>query len=109
MSLVTNLEALLAAGQDNPMLRYGLASAYLQQGDPERALEHLEQALRYQPDYSAAWKLYGKVLTDLGRASDAILAYEDGIAVAEQRGDMQAVKEMRVFLRRLRREAGLEP
>ena len=30
-------------------------------------------------------------------------AYRDGIAAAEARGDLQAVKEMRVFLKRLER------
>jgi len=31
------------------------------------------------------------------------LAYTQGIAVAERRGDIQAAKEMRVFLKRLER------
>jgi hypothetical protein len=49
----------------------------------------------------AAWKLYGKALTEAGESGAAIEAYRQGIAVAERRGDRQAAKEMAVFLRRL--------
>ena len=56
--------------------------------------------------YSAAWKLYGKVLTELGRDAQAMAVYEKGIEAAETRGDKQAVKEMQVFLKRLRKQLG---
>ncbi len=56
------------------------------------------------PGYSAAWKLYGKVLAEQGLTDEAIQAYEKGITLAESRGDIQAAKEMRVFLKRLRKE-----
>ena len=39
-------------------------------------------------------------------ARAAAKAYAQGIAVAEARGDVQAAKEMRVFLRRLEKSAG---
>jgi hypothetical protein len=52
------------------------------------------------PDYSAAWKLYGKALAGAGRYGDSVDALDRGIAVAEAKGDMQAVKEMRVFRKR---------
>ena len=37
---------------------------------------------------------------------ELVLALRQGIAVAEARGDVQAAKEMRVFLRRLEKSAG---
>ena len=106
MSLIDNFEAMLAAGQDNAMLRYTLGGAYLKQGDAERAASHLRQAVTLYPQYSAAWKLYGKALTEAGNTAEAIRAYETGIAVAEQKGDVQAAKEMKVFLKRLRKSQG---
>jgi Tfp pilus assembly protein PilF len=101
MHLIDNLEKLLASGQDNAMLRFGLGSAYLQQHRPEHAAEHLRRAVEQDPAYSAAWKLLGKALAETDEREAAIHAYEHGISTAQARGDMQAVKEMTVFLRRL--------
>jgi Tfp pilus assembly protein PilF len=102
-SRIENLENLLARGNDTALLRFMLGSAHLEQGDPERAAAHLAQAVALDPKYSAAWKLYAKALHVNGAIADAIAAYEQGIAVAEARGDIQAAKEMRVFLKRLRK------
>jgi Tfp pilus assembly protein PilF len=104
MSVVENLEAMLARGQDNTLLRYSLGSEYLKAGNCARAAEHLRVCLSRDPTYSAAWKLLGKALAEGGQRDDAIAAYEKGIAAAEKRGDIQAAREMRVFHKRLRRE-----
>lgn len=103
MDLIGNLEKMLSAGQDNATLRYGLGSAYLGQGQADKAVEHLTQAVRHNPGYSAAWKLLGKALAETGRVDEATTAYESGIRAAEAAGDVQAAKEMHVFLRRLQR------
>lgn len=103
MASVDNLEAMLARGQDSALLRYGLGGEYLKTGESEKAIEHLRQAVTLDPTYSAAWKLLGKALAKSGRADEAVKAYEDGIRVAEARGDKQTVKEMAVFLKRLLR------
>ena len=105
--LIDNLEKLLAAGQDSALLRYSLASAYQKGGDLERARAHLARALEQDPAYSAAWKAYGKVLAALNETAAAAEAYENGIRVANQNGDIQAAKEMGVFLKRLRKNADL--
>ena len=101
MAIVDNLEAMLARGQDSALLRYSLGGEYLKLNQLEKAAEHLRQAVTKDPKYSAAWKLLGKALTDSGCKEEAIKAYEDGIKVAEEKGDKQAAKEMTVFLRRL--------
>ena len=101
MAVVDNLEALLAKGTDNALLRFGLANEYLKLGHYEQAIGHLRKALAHDSKYSAAWKRLGKALTDTGRTDEAIAAYEHGIRAAEEKGDIQAAKEMRVFLKRL--------
>jgi Tfp pilus assembly protein PilF len=103
VAVVDNLEALLAKGQDNALLRYGLGNEYLKLHDPAKAAEHLRAAVAKDPKYSAAWKLLGQALADAGQTAEAIHAYENGIQVAEARGDVQAAKEMKVFLKRLRK------
>lgn len=102
MAILDSLEAMLVRGQDSTLLRFSLGSEYLKAGRSGKAIEHLRQAVVLDAKYSAAWKLLGKALADAGRTDEAIKAYEDGIRVAEEKGDKQAVKEMQVFLKRLR-------
>ena len=99
--MIDRFEAMLAQGQDNALLRFSLGNAYLKQGDTERAVDHLRAALQHDPGYSAAWKALGKALTLGNCTAEAISAYQDGIRTAESKGDLQAAKEMKVFLKRL--------
>ncbi len=92
---------MLAAGQDNALLRLSLGQGYLAQGDQRAALEHLSRAVELQPDYSAAWKFLGKAHESAGDPESAMEAYRRGIEVARARGDLQLVREMTVFLRRI--------
>ncbi len=103
MKLVETLEAMLAAGKDDALLRFSLGNAYLKER-PGLAAEHLARAVELNPEYSAAWKIYGKALTASGRENEAREAYAQGIAAANRNGDIQAAKEMSVFLRRLKRK-----
>ena len=104
--MIEKLEAMLAQNQeqDNALLRYSLGHAYLQQNQPEPAARHLRAALDFDPNYSAAWRALGQALTALDATEQALDAYRQGITVAEARGDKQAAKEMRVFLRRLEKQ-----
>jgi Tfp pilus assembly protein PilF len=95
------LQKLLDGGKDNALLRFGLGFEYLRAGDAGTAVLHLQQAVAYDPAYSAAWKMLGKALTQVGRNDEALSAYRNGIIAAEKKGDKQAMKEMQVFARRL--------
>jgi predicted Zn-dependent protease len=101
--MLDNLLGLLVQGQDNPMLRFSLGDLYLKRDEPEAAVTHLAEAVRQDPRYSAAWKLYGRALAGAGHKAQAERTFEYGIEVAEGRGDKQAAKEMRVFLKRLQK------
>jgi len=92
---------MLEKGQDSLILRFGLGQTLLKQGNAQQAIEHLQKAVEFDPQHSAAWKLLGKALSTENRLDDAIDAYQHGIDVAENKGDIQAVKEMQVFLKRL--------
>ncbi len=95
------LEAMLERGQDNALLRFTLGNLLYKQKDYAKAEIHLARAVELDPDYSAAWKVYGRTLGAGGKLPEATSAFKQGIAVAEKRGDIQAAKEMSVFLRRL--------
>jgi len=103
-SVVSNLEKLLSQGKDSALLRFSLGVEYLKLGQTWVAVYQLRRALEMDPNYSAAWKLLGKALTDAGVLRDALDAYRRGVAIAEQRGDKQAAKEMAVFAQRLEKQ-----
>ena len=103
MSMIENFEKMLAAGQDSALLRYSLGSACYKEGQLAAAVEHLASAVAQDPGYSAAWTAYGKALADAARLDEAAHAYRQGIAVAEENGDIQAAKEMQVFLKRVQK------
>jgi Tfp pilus assembly protein PilF len=100
MGMIENLEGLLAKGQDSAVLRFSLGNAYFSAGDFARAVVHFAVAVEQDPQYSAAWKLYGRSLAECGRFVEALEVFDKGVEVAEGRGDIQAVKEMRVFQKR---------
>ena len=106
MDMIRNLQAMLATGQDNAMLRFTLGSQLLKAGRLAEAITHLAAAVEQDPGYSAAWKLYGKALYEAGQLQDAGAVYRQGIQAAEGKGDMQAVREMQVFLRRIDKATG---
>ena len=97
---VETFESLLEKGPDSALLRYSLANAYVAESRPADAIEHLIKALEFDDQYSAAWKLLGRCYFDTKDYADAVRTYEQGIAVADARGDKQAAKEMSVFLKR---------
>lgn len=95
------LEKLLDQGQDNLLLRFGIAQALLKEKQLKEAIVHLEKALEFDPVHSASMKLLGKTYAAAGDNDKAIETYKKGIELAEQKGDIQAAKEMKVFLKRL--------
>ena len=102
---VEKLRAMCGGPRDGALLRMSIANALLAQNDSTAAIAELREALRFDADYSAAWKLLGKTLAATGDTAAAIDAYQAGIDAAIRRGDKQAEKEMTVFLRRLTRQA----
>ena len=103
MAMLNKLEAMLAAGQDNALLRFSLGSEHLKAKQLDQAIEHFRKCLQHDSKYSAAWKLLGQSLTEAGQSEEAVKVYEEGMRVAEAKGDKQAVKEMSIFLKRLQK------
>ncbi len=103
MSLRRNLELMLERGQDSPLLRFALGQECLKANELVTAIDHLRQAVDQNPRYSAAWKALGEAHARAGSAERAAEVYERGIQAARDAGDIQAAKEMDVFLKRLRK------
>ena len=101
---IEKLQAMLAAGQDNALLHFTLGNALHRDRRFLEAIPHLARAVALDPGYSAAWKQYGRCLMDSGDVVAAAQVLDRGIEVARERGDMQALREMTVFRRRLSRD-----
>lgn len=101
MKRVDALRAQLDGPRDGALLRFSLGAALLDAGDLAEAITQLRAALDFNAGYSAAWKWLGKALLADGDAPAAVVAWQRGIAAAQASGDVQAAREMQVFVRRL--------
>jgi predicted Zn-dependent protease len=108
-AMIASLEKMLGGARDGALLRFSLGNEYLKAGNAEAAALHLQQAVLRDPAYSAAWKLLGKALADSGALAEALAAYQQGIVVAQSKGDKQAAKEMAVFAKRIARQLACQP
>ena len=100
-ALIASLRQQCDGSRDGALLRFSLGNALLAADEFPAAIVELRRALDFDPTYSAAWKLLGKACLAADQPQAAAEAWRSGIAVAAQRGDKQAEKEMAVFLRRL--------
>ena len=103
---IESLEKMLGGPRDGALLRFSLGNEYLKAGDPAKAAASFKDAVDRDPQYSAAWKALGKARAEAGDHPAALAAYEQGITVAEAKGDIQAAKEMTVFAKRIRKALG---
>ena len=99
------LNKMLREGQDNLLLRFALAQALFKQDRYEDAIPHLEKALVHDNAHTASLKLLGKAYAAIGKKDEAMETYRKGIEIAEEKGDIQAVKEMQVFKKRLMKDS----
>jgi Flp pilus assembly protein TadD len=100
---IARLRAQLGGPRDGALLRFSLGNALLGHGDSRGAAVAFREAVDFDGQYSAAWKMLGRALAGAGDTAGAVRAFEAGIGIAHARGDTQAEKEMTVFLRRLRK------
>src|SRR5262245_32729134 len=92
---------IVRAEPEDPLANFGLGQALLSAGRFAEAAECFATVVRVSPRYTAAYRGLGRALEGAGHAAEAIRAYEDGIAVSRDTGDIQTGKEMSVFLKRL--------
>ncbi len=101
MDKIEMLKQLVAQQQENALFHYTLGNEYLKQQDYEAAIVPLRRSIELNPHYTAAYRELGKALTATGKPEEAMAVYQRGIAIGEETGDLQTVKEIQVFLKRL--------
>ena len=99
---------LLERDPENPMILYSLGNELFKEEKYSEAREYLSRAVRNKPDYSVAYRTLGRTLYELGEDAEARRVFAEGREVAERNGDLQTVKEIDVFVRRLEKREGGE-
>jgi len=99
---------LLDRDPNNPMILYSLGNELFKEEKYAEARECLSRAIRNKPDYSVAYRTLGRALYELGEDAEARRVFAEGREVARRNGDLQTVKEIGVFVRRLEKRGGGE-
>lgn len=99
---------LLNRDPDNPMVLCSLGIELFKEERYTEAREHLERAVANKPDYSVAYRTLGRTLYELHEDEAARDVFARGREVAEKNGDLQTVKEIDVFTRRLDKRQSAE-
>jgi predicted Zn-dependent protease len=98
---------LLERDPKNPMVLYSLGNELFKEGRYGEARDHLQHAVENKPDYSVAYRMLGRAHYELQEDTEARNTFLKGKEVAQENGDLQTVREIDVFLRRLqKREVG---
>jgi predicted Zn-dependent protease len=98
---------LLEKDPGNPMVLYSVGNELFKEGRYGEARDHLRRAVANKPDYSVAYRMLGRAHYELHEDNEASSVFLKGKEVAQENGDLQTVKEIDVFLRRLqKREVG---
>lgn len=88
------------------MVLCSLGIELFKEGNYEEARGHLEKAVANKPDYSVAYRTLGRALFELHEDDRAREVFARGREVAQENGDLQTVKEIDVFTRRLEKRSG---
>jgi predicted Zn-dependent protease len=99
---------LLERDPNNPMVLYSLGNELFKEGKYQEARDHLRRAVENKPDYSVAYRMLGRAHYELREDAEAREVFERGREVATENGDLQTVKEIDVFRRRLDKRAAGE-
>ena len=99
---------LLERDPNNPMVLYSLGNELFKEGRYQEARGHLRRAVENKPDYSVAYRMLGRAHYELREDVEAREVFERGREVAAENGDLQTVKEIDVFRRRLDKRAAGE-
>lgn len=97
-SRIDAFKGLLEEQPDEAMIWYGLANEYIKLESWEEAKDALQNVIRCNTDYTAAYQMLGSALIHLGKADEARRVWTEGIAVATRTGAWNARGHMEKLL-----------
>jgi predicted Zn-dependent protease len=94
MDRLAMLRQMVERTPGDPFPRYGLAMELKKRGDLEAALAEFATLVSQHPSYVPSYLMYGGLLRELDRASEAIAILDRGITAADAAGDGHAASEL---------------
>lgn len=79
---------------DSVIARLTLGRSYLKLGMPAKAIGHLRHAQKRDPDMSVLYLELGKALEAANMKSEALQTYDEGVSVADRKGDLMPRNQM---------------
>jgi Fe-S cluster biosynthesis and repair protein YggX len=86
---------------DNELGHFRLGQLLLEAGQDDEAVQSFRRTLELSPQFSKVYQLLGRCLINLKRTPDAIRVLQEGLAVADERGDNVPRDEMAKMLQEL--------
>jgi tetratricopeptide (TPR) repeat protein len=88
------LEEFVAADPNDSFSRYALALELEKERRAEEAIAQLEEVIRRDEQYVAAYYHLGRMLAKAGREDDALAIYRRGLDAASKAGDQKTHSEI---------------
>ncbi|MCH2141831.1 MAG: tetratricopeptide repeat protein [Phycisphaerales bacterium] len=91
---IEQLRRMLDTEPNDAFCLYALGQEYAREGQFEAAQAHLGQSIEADPDQPYAHYHRAKCLMQLGRIDESRQVIDEGLALSERLGDMQAAGEL---------------
>src|SRR5713226_6884976 len=98
LSRIQVFKELLQQQPEEVMVWYGLAAEYSKLGSWSEAAEALQNVIRLNPDYTAAYQMLGTALINLGDRDGARQAWSQGLEAAGRTGAWKARQHLEALL-----------
>ncbi|TAE49587.1 MAG: tetratricopeptide repeat protein [Bacteroidetes bacterium] len=102
---LSHLFHFLEASPTDSFTLYSIAYEYMNQGKYQEALSYFERLKSVDPAYVGLYYHLGHTLIYLGKPSDAMIVFREGIEVARQKRDFHAQGELQRALTQAEDEA----
>ncbi|MCC6722644.1 MAG: tetratricopeptide repeat protein [Bacteroidia bacterium] len=93
-SRIEQIKLFLKESPDDPFLNYALAIEYVAKKNQAEAKDIFQKLITKNPEYSATYYHYGKLLLSENKKNEAIEIFEKGIKVAKQNNEQHAASEL---------------
>jgi Tfp pilus assembly protein PilF len=98
MDKIGMLTGILQQNPTDAFARYGLAMAYVAEGNTDEALREFETTTEHNPDYVPAYQMSAQTLLKVGRIEEAKARLEAGLAACKRTGNAHAASEMEAMV-----------
>jgi predicted Zn-dependent protease len=107
-SRIDAFKGLLEEQPDEAMIWYGLANEYSKLESWSAAAEALQNVIRCNADYTAAYQMLGSALMNQGKADEARRVWTEGLEVATRTGAWSARGHMEKLLAQTKAQSSSE-